>query len=218
MSTDLLYHYVYRITNIVKCKHYYGKRSCKITPKEDLGVNYFSSSRDKEFINDQKLNPQNYKYKIVSIHTDAISAINKEIKLHNKFDVSNHTCFYNKAKQTISKFDRTGQKHSEETRKNMSNARSGVNNHNYGKTHSEETKRKMSFAQSGKKNHNSKMANIYDRYTNLPIAENIVLSEWCRNNPTYDVSNLSMTTKADRSKPSNGTNRHYHKGIYAQYV
>lgn len=269
MSTSQLYHYVYRITNVVERKHYYGKRSSRVPPSEDLGIKYFSSSRDKEFLQDQKSNPQNYKYKIVSMYTDAISAINKEIKLHNRFDVSNSSSFYNKAKQTICKFDRTGQKHSEqsiekmglvqkgrtiteaakeklreanlgktateetrlkmslshlgkkfseEARKNMSKARSGVNHHYYGKTLSEETKRKMSLAGSGVKNANSKLANIYDRYTDQVVAENVVLSEWCRNNPKYDVSNLSMTTRADRSKPSGATNRHYHKGLYAKYV
>ena len=53
-------YYVYRITNTVLNKHYYGYRSCKIDPKEDLGKKYFSSSRDKEFIKDQKQNPLNY--------------------------------------------------------------------------------------------------------------------------------------------------------------
>lgn len=269
MSTSQLYHYVYRITNIVERKHYYGKRSSKILPVQDLGIRYFSSSTDISFIEDQKENPQNYKYKIVSIHSDAVSAISKEIKLHNKFNVNKNNSFYNRAKQTMDKFDRTGQKHSEqsiekmklaqkgrtiteatkeklreanlgkiiseetklkmslshlgkkfseEACKNMSKARSGANHHYYGKTLSEETKRKMSAARSGVKNANSKLANVYDKYTNQIVAENVVLSEWCKSNPKYDVSNLSMTTRADRSKPSSATNRHYHKGLYAKYI
>lgn len=269
MSTNQLYHYVYRITNIVERKHYYGKRSSRVPPVKDLGITYFSSSADANFIMDQKENPQNYRYKVVSVHTDAVSAISKEIKLHDKFNVHKNNSFYNKAKQTMNKFDRTGQKHSEqsiqkmklaqkgrtvteaakeklrkantgktateetklklslshlgkkhseEARKNMSKARSGVNHHYYGKTLSEETKRKMSEARSGVKNANSKLANIYDRYTDKIIAENVVLSEWCRNNPGYSVSNLSRTAKADRNSPSSLTNRHYHKGLYAKYL
>jgi DNA polymerase-1 len=53
MTSSNIYHYVYRITNVVEGKHYYGKRSSKIGPKLDLGKKYFSSSRDKQFIQDQ---------------------------------------------------------------------------------------------------------------------------------------------------------------------
>ena len=61
-------HYVYRITNKIENKHYYGCRTTKLEPKDDLGSKYFSSSRDKEFIKDQKENPYNYKYKIIKIN------------------------------------------------------------------------------------------------------------------------------------------------------
>ena len=43
-------YYVYRITNVVEKKHYYGKRKTKKFPKNDLGYSYLSSSTDKEFI------------------------------------------------------------------------------------------------------------------------------------------------------------------------
>jgi hypothetical protein len=81
------YHYVYRITNTLVNKHYYGKRSSKLPPVEDLGAYYFSSSSDKSFIEDQKCNPQNYKYKIVSTCKTAKEVICKEIRLHNTFSV-----------------------------------------------------------------------------------------------------------------------------------
>lgn len=103
-----MYHYVYRITNILINKHYYGKRSSKIHPKEDLGVKYFSSCGDKAFINDQKDNPQNYKYKVVFTYDTAQKALAKEIYLHNYFEVAKSLNFYNKAKQTSTKCDVTG--------------------------------------------------------------------------------------------------------------
>lgn len=37
------FHYVYRITNLVEGKHYYGVRSSKVSPFNDLGTKYFSS-------------------------------------------------------------------------------------------------------------------------------------------------------------------------------
>lgn len=40
------YHYVYRITNKVENKHYYGSRSSNVPPIEDIGKKYFSSSSD----------------------------------------------------------------------------------------------------------------------------------------------------------------------------
>ena len=101
-------HYVYRITNIRIKKHYYGTRSCECDPKNDLGFKYFSSSKDSDFILDQKNNPKDYKYKIVKIFPNRKDAVNLEIKLHNKFKVNINSSFYNKSKQTNLKFDTSG--------------------------------------------------------------------------------------------------------------
>ena len=65
MISKTAYHYVYRITNLMTNRHYYGKRSSNIHPKLDIGVRYFSSSKDKQFKQDQLDNPDHYKYKIV---------------------------------------------------------------------------------------------------------------------------------------------------------
>ncbi len=89
MTSKTIYHYVYRITNTVEKKHYYGKRSSKIEPKLDLGKKYFSSSNDKEFKIDQKLNPQNYRYKVVAHFNTALDAIIRESELHSMF-----ACWY----------------------------------------------------------------------------------------------------------------------------
>ena len=61
------YHYVYRITNTVENKHYYGVRSSKIIPKDDLGKKYFSSSTDKNFMREQKEHPENFKFIILNL-------------------------------------------------------------------------------------------------------------------------------------------------------
>ena len=101
-------HYVYRITNKVENKHYYGCRTTKLEPKDDLGSKYFSSSKDKSFIKDQKENPNNYKYKIIKIFSTREEAIELEIKLHKKFNVGLNDSFYNKVKQKSTGFDTTG--------------------------------------------------------------------------------------------------------------
>jgi len=156
-------HYTYRITNIKLNKHYYGTRTSKNkTPEEDLGKYYFSSSSDKEFIKDQKENPQDYKYKVIKKFHTRKEAIELEIKLHNKFNVGLNESFYNRSKQTSTGWDTTGVKLSEETklkismstknkefslehRKNLSNSRKGF-------IYSEETKKKMSESSLGNQN------------------------------------------------------------------
>jgi hypothetical protein len=127
-------------------KHYYGSRSCKSHPHDDLGIKYFSSSHDKDFIKDQKEHPEHYRYKIVRIYETRKDALELEIKLHETFDVGINESFYNRSKQTSSKFNIYGLKHSEETRKKISESLKG-------KTSSEESRKKMSEARKGEKNH-----------------------------------------------------------------
>jgi hypothetical protein len=124
-GTDGRYHYVYRITNLVENKHYYGSRTSKIIPNLDLGYIYYSSSSNVKFIEDQKINPEKYKYKIISTHANRHKAINCEIILHNKFKVSINEMFYNKCIQRATGFDTTGIKHTEETKIKISKSLSG---------------------------------------------------------------------------------------------
>ena len=103
-----MFHYVYRISNITLNKHYYGSRTSEQEPNRDLGVIYFSSSSDKNFINDQKKNSEKYTYKVICVCKTRSKAIDLEIKLHNKFDVGVSNNFYNKAKQSSNSFDTSG--------------------------------------------------------------------------------------------------------------
>lgn len=114
------YHYVYRITNLIRNKHYYGSRTSKNEPINDLGVNYFSSSSDKEFIEDQQNNPKNYKYVIVRIFETRNEALLFESHLHFKFNVAKNKNFYNKSNVTSTGFiyGFLGKKHNPESRKN----------------------------------------------------------------------------------------------------
>ena len=242
MNTTTSYHYVYRITNTVLQKHYYGKRSSKIDPKLDLGIKYFSSSKDKEFIQDQKANPQNYKYKIISRHINSKEAILKEIKLHDKFNVGINSMFYNKTKQTSTKFNTEGQSSwnlgkpfSKEVRDKMSKSRLGKKPVNKGIPRSEATKEKLRIANLGKKqtdetkkkrtdsyylnsrnNKQIKFANIYNYATNKLIAENVIIRSWAKEHK-YSQSHLAATARADRNIPSSRINRCHTKGIYAVY-
>lgn len=138
------FHYVYRITNARLNKHYYGTRSSNVEPSKGLGVIYFSSSSDCNFINDQKTNPQDYKYVIVSIFNSRKAAIELEIKLHTKFNVGVNTSFYNRAKQTSIFYDKTGIPLSSNHKDKMSKKLKG-------RVFSKETLERMRLAQLGNK-------------------------------------------------------------------
>jgi hypothetical protein len=92
----MIYFYVYRITNKIENKHYYGVRQSKILPELDLGIKYFSSSTDKEFIKEQKLNKDHFKYKIVRRFKTKVEACEFELFLLRKFKVHKNDKFYNK--------------------------------------------------------------------------------------------------------------------------
>ena len=103
------YHYVYRITNIKLNKHYYGTRTSKnIVPIEDIGIYYYSSSMNSLFIEDQRKNPKDYRYKIVRTYKHREDALLLECILHNKFNVDSNDNFYNDAKQSSTKFNFLG--------------------------------------------------------------------------------------------------------------
>ena len=107
-NIDNRFYYVYRITNIKLNKHYYGSRATTLNPEDDLGIKYFSSSKDKEFKQDQKDNPQNYKYKVIKTFNNSAESQIFESYLHQYFDVKLHESFYNKANQRPFGYDRTG--------------------------------------------------------------------------------------------------------------
>lgn len=149
MSDEIeeVFHYVYRITEINTKMYYYGDRTSKVPPKEDIGKKYFSSFKGNYLFQlDQKANPQNYKYKVIKVFKSSdgfkrADATKLEIKLHNKFDVKTHKKFINKSNQTSTKFSVAGTKLSEDHKRKISTK---------GRNHSEETKQKISKAQIGK--------------------------------------------------------------------
>lgn len=157
-----MFHYVYRIKNLELNMHYYGVRSSKIEPQEDIGIFYFSSSSNKDFLFEQKLFPEKFKYKIVKIFENRTDAVEFEIKLHNKFNVGVNEMFYNRSKQTSVGWDMTGTRASEESKMKMSESSKGENHPNFGKrgegttnfgkTHSDKTKAKMGEDRTGEKN------------------------------------------------------------------
>jgi hypothetical protein len=156
MTSNYIYHYVYRITNLITRTHYYGVRSCNIHPTNDIGVKYFGSltkDEGKYFRIDQRANPQNFRYKIVRILPTREAANTLEIIFHHKFDVGINPKFYNKAKALSTGFDVTGRKGrkngpmSQEHRDKISVARLGskISNERKGEEHHRFDKTIFSF-------------------------------------------------------------------------
>jgi hypothetical protein len=90
------FHYTYQITELSTNKKYIGVRSSNILPENDIGIKYFSSSTNKNFIKKQRENISNYKYDVLAIFSSREEANNHEIELHKKYNVSISENFYNK--------------------------------------------------------------------------------------------------------------------------
>lgn len=104
MIDDNKYHYVYRITWNSHRMHYYGSRSSDLPPNLDLGIRYFSSSSNQQFIDLQRSNPSDFSYKILFTTKTKEEAVSLETTLHRRVDVARRTDFINKANQTNSSF------------------------------------------------------------------------------------------------------------------
>ena len=127
--------YIYKVTDKVTGCFYIGSQ-CQ---GKIIGVNYFTSSRNKEFRNKFKTNPSQFEIKIIGVFADAEACILQE-NIFIKDNIKNHLCI-NRHYVIGGKiqFSRTDLKHSQESRQKISLARKG-------KCLSEETKRKMDEA------------------------------------------------------------------------
>ena len=68
--------------------------------------------------------------------------------------------------------------------------------------------------------HHARRADIFRASDSVCIARDVIISQFCRDNPLgqrFSQSALSRTAHADRSKKSSASNPHTHKGIYARY-
>lgn len=98
------YNYVYQITEISTGMKYIGSRgTTKSNALADL-KSYQSSSTNKVFKQQQKDNPLNFNYTILSFHNTRRAATVQESYLHAKYNVKDNPIYYNKVNQRISGF------------------------------------------------------------------------------------------------------------------
>tara|TARA_R110002095_G_scaffold202602_2_gene184294 strand:- start:472 stop:1332 length:861 start_codon:yes stop_codon:yes gene_type:complete len=111
------YHYTYQITDLETGMIYIGSRTCRgIEPNMDIGLKYFSSSSNKDFINNQKENKTRYKYDVLKIFNSREEAYLEESILHETYDVGINPLYYNLSKYSFGKIDFTGKHHSDESK------------------------------------------------------------------------------------------------------
>lgn len=132
-----MYHYTYLIQHKNSTKRYIGVRSSKVPAKED--INYWGSS--KYLPDDVK---ETHRKIIIKEFKTRKEAVLHEILLHELNNVGINSDYYNKSKQTSTKFDTSGIKLTEEHKAKCSKALKG-------RHVSEETKRKISKAKTGVK-------------------------------------------------------------------
>ncbi|MDA9262994.1 NUMOD3 domain-containing DNA-binding protein [bacterium] len=213
-----LYHYVYRITNIKINKHYYGVRTSKQEPYKDLGIKYFSSSTDKEFKSDQKTNPQDYKYKVVSIRDTREESVGLEIRLHAKFNVDINESFYNKVKQTSRGFDATGIPKSPAHKKQLSDCQIGrifseehrmkISKAQQGRVLSEEHRMKLSKVQQGRVFSEEHLKKLSKAQRGIPKVKANHPCKWCGKS---DISQIGMTRYHNDNCKQNPARHKQHK-------
>lgn len=168
-DTKFIHNFVYIIFNKINHKKYIGTKSSDNMPEDVIGHTYFSSSSDKDFMNEQKEHPEHFRYKVLKDFKSRKEALNLECELHSRYKVDTNEEFYNRAIQTSEGYDchfkhehwpdyvkekisrsNKGKKHSPETIEKIKETMKkngsckGEKNPMYGKQHSEETLAKIS--------------------------------------------------------------------------
>jgi len=202
-------HYVYKITNLNPIddeQYYIGVHTTKIKTLETDG--YMGTSKYlTEAMNIQ--GSHNFVKQILSTWNTRKEALQEEIRLHEQYDVAINITFYNRSKQTSTKFDTTGtkithslernrkiskkltgKKQSEEQKENNRRAQlklyeNGYINPTKGITLTENHKQKISNNHariSGTENHMTKTILIFDTEDNLRFKTSGSFIKFCDNN------------------------------------
>lgn len=225
-------HYTYKITNLLNGRSYIGVRSTYLSPSNDLGILYYSSSSDIDFINEQKDYPSKFIYEIIEVFSNRKDALKHEIELHNLYDVANNEMFYNRSKQTSHAIDFTGCHHNEESKKRIGvastargisdKAKENLKWHRENRIRTEEERLKMSIAKLNNTNAAGERDDDFKRSRSLKMKSNnfmkgkkhsdqskqkMSLAKLGDNNPKYwSGKTMDDETKAKISESRKGKN------------
>jgi group I intron endonuclease len=150
------FHFVYLTTNLINGKRYIGDHSSDIIDDSYLGSGrpYFQNALN-------EYGKENFKREILEFFNTKEEAF----KAQEKYIINYNTLYPNG--YNLSPMGGVGFNgcFSDETRKKMSNSRSGNKNGMYNKRHSEDAKRKQSEARKGKEPWNKGKTNVYSEET-----------------------------------------------------
>lgn len=149
MENNTFLPYVYKVTNPTTGEFYIGM---KITPGE-IGVDYFTSSTNKEFKSDFKKNPQNYLCEKLFIGNQADVVLKESELIYNSKD---SPLILNKAFNNGHVFLIEIRPHTAEQNKKQSESMKGHMPWNKGLKATEEAKKNQSLAHLGQKAHNTR--------------------------------------------------------------
>ncbi len=158
--------YIYKVTDKETKEFYIGSQCRGLT----IGVNYFTSSRNKEFRNKFKSNPNQFEIKIIGVFADSEACVLQE-NIFIKNNIKNPLCLNkawyigkNRQFSAVGLKTMLGKHHSleakkkmsyiaknrtAETRKRLSDSHKGQKAWNKGKPFSMESRKKMSEAHIG---------------------------------------------------------------------
>ena len=200
------YYYTYLIIDLsphTEAEFYIGSRKCKCLPEDD--AEYMGSVKSKEWKNQWNSITKRCDKIILKEFNTYEEALAHEISLHNKYNVDINNKFYNKAKQTSSKFcyDATGIQ-----RPDIATLMKG-NTYGKGYKMTDEQRKRCSDGKLGFKAYQAIEVDIYDYTTDQLIASKVCLNEWCRETGV----NQGNLTKTKRKEDGSSVRRH-HKNMY----
>jgi len=224
-----IYGIIYKATNKVNGKSYIGQTINPLKERIFKHIDDILNSRYNSYFHRaiRKYGKENFDWKIIA-ECDSLEELNKiEIEMiekHNTFeDGYNLTkggegkvgCKHTEAsKRKMSESSKGGKNgmygkhHSEETKKKLSKSHKGEKNYLYGKHHSEEMKRKISEATIGNKTSKAKKYIVTTPEGKEIFVHGIV--NFCRN---YKEEELSYEHLIDVAK----SRRKHHKGYKCKY-
>jgi len=228
-----IYGIIYKATNKINGKMYIGQTVKSLNRRISRHIGNALNNRDTYYFHKaiRKYGIDNFKWEIVK-ECDSLEELNKaEIKMIKKYNTFNNGYNLNLGGGSNNGFRHTeetkkkisesliGEKHplygkhrSEETKKKIGDANRGEKCYNYGKHRSEETKRKMSKAKKGK----------YIGSKNLRAKKYIVTTPESKEIFVYGLKNFCRKHKKEKLNPGNlikiaqGKRKH-HKNYKCRY-